>query len=345
MKLQKLVAAMAISGALGSGLVHALGLGEVRLNSALNQPLDAEIELLQVRELTRNEILPNLASRSDFQRAGLDRPFSLTGMKFKTVLREDGTGFIHVTSHQPVREPFLNFLLEVHWPSGRLLREYTMLLDPPAFSEEPAAPVMPASTLTYNGGLPTPSRSQNVNPFDQGASEEITSEGIASKEIVRPIQATPVREEPVRGVGSYSGQSRPDTYDVQPNDYLWDIAKRVRPGSELSIQQTMLALQKKNPQAFMQNNINRLKKGQVLRVPVREEIEAMSFQDAVGEVARQNRDWQARLEQLDATRRSSSDSDGDNAENNGRLSIVATDNSSGTGSDLGAIQPMRQPRL
>ncbi|KEQ13103.1 hypothetical protein GZ78_26480 [Endozoicomonas numazuensis] len=336
MRLQKLVAAMAISGALGSGLANALGLGEVRLNSALNQPLDAEIELLQVRELTRNEILPNLASRSDFQRAGLDRPFSLTGLKFKTILREDGTGYIHVSSDQVVREPFLNFLLEVHWPSGRLLREYTMLLDPPAFSQQPAAPVRPASTQNYNGGVPTPSRGQNVNPFDQGGSFERSPSSYRPEETAWPIQATPVRDEPIRtGAGSYSEQGQSDNYQVQPNDNLWNIARSVRPSSDLSVQQTMLALQKKNPKAFIQNNINRLKKGQVLRVPAREEIEEVSFQDAVGEVARQNRDWQARLEQLDATRRSSADAGGEGAGNDGRLSIVATDDTSGTGSDLG----------
>ena len=82
MRLQKLVVAMAITGALGPGLANALGLGEVTMNSSLNQPLDAEIELLQLRDLTRNEILPNLASRTDFQRAGIDRPFSLVQSRF-----------------------------------------------------------------------------------------------------------------------------------------------------------------------------------------------------------------------------------------------------------------------
>ncbi|WP_257281501.1 FimV/HubP family polar landmark protein [Endozoicomonas sp. ISHI1] len=336
MKLQKLVAAMVISGAMGSGLANALGLGEVRLNSALNQPLDAEIELLQVRELTRNEILPNLATREDFQRAGLDRPFSLSGLKFKTILREDGTGFIHVTSNQVIREPFLNFLLEVHWPSGRLLREYTMLLDPPAFSQEPAAPVTPAFTQTYNSGYPSPSRGQNVNPFDQRGFSESQPSSYQPEETTRPIRGTPVREQPIRtGIGNYSGQSQSDTYKVQPNDNLWNIAKSVRPASDLSVQQTMLAVQKKNPKAFIENNINRLKKGQVLRLPDRVEIEEVSFQDAVGEVARQNREWQARLEQLDATRRSSAVTSDDDAGNNGRLSIVATNDSTGAGSDLG----------
>ena len=101
----------------------------------------AEIELLQVQDLNRTEILPNLASRSDFERAGVDRPYALTGLTFKTEIDASGRAVIKITSTRPIQEPYLNFLLEVHWPSGRLLREYTLLLDPPAFSEQPPAPV------------------------------------------------------------------------------------------------------------------------------------------------------------------------------------------------------------
>ena len=327
MRLQKLVAAMAVAGALGSGYVSALGLGEVRLNSALNQPLDAEIELLQVRELTRNEILPNLAAPADFKRAGLDRPFALSGMKFKTILRPDGTGYIQITSSQVIREPFLNFLLEVHWPSGRLLREYTMLLDPPAFSEQPAAPVNPASASNYNGGVP--SQQRNPNPFDQRSGNQ-APEPQSYQQAPAPQQAI---NQPAGSNAVQSGQ--PDSYQVKSNDNLWNIARSVRPGSDLSVQQTMVALQRKNPEAFIQGNINRLKKGQVLRTPNRQEVSQISFQEAVGEVARQQREWQARLEQLDATRRSSGDTSAAGSKADGKLSIVATENSSGSGRDLG----------
>ncbi|MRI35013.1 hypothetical protein EOPP23_18720 [Endozoicomonas sp. OPT23] len=326
MRLQKLVAAMAMAGALGSGYVNALGLGEVRLNSALNQPLDAEIELLQVRELTRNEILPNMAAPTDFKRAGLDRPFILSGMKFKTVLRTDGTGFIHVTSSQVIREPFLNFLLEVHWPSGRLLREYTMLLDPPAFSEQPAAPVKPASASNYNGGLPSQQRS--TNPFDQRSGNQPP----------QPQSYQPVQSQAAQPVSSPSGAvqaGQPENYQVKANDNLWNIARSVRPSSDLSVQQTMVALQRKNPDAFIKGNINRLKKGQVLRTPTRDEINQISFQEAVGEVARQQREWQTRLEQLDATRRTSADTGASGGKSDGKLSIVSSEQSSGSGRDLG----------
>ncbi len=328
MRLQKLVAAVAMAGALGSGYVSALGLGEVRLNSALNQPLDAEIELLQVRELTRNEILPNMAAPADFKRAGLDRPFMLAGMKFKTTLRPDGTGFIHVTSSQVIREPFLNFLLEVHWPSGRLLREYTMLLDPPAFSEQPAPPVTPASAASYNGGLPSQQRS--ANPFDQRSGNQSPE-----PQTYQPVQPQSQLRQPLNSTSGAVQSGQPDNYQVKSNDNLWNIARSVRPASDLSIQQTMVALQRKNPEAFIQGNINRLKKGQVLRTPDREEVSQVSFQDAVSEVARQQREWQTRLEQLDATRRSSTGSGASGGKSDGKLSIVATEQSSGSGRDLG----------
>lgn len=340
MRLQKLVVAMAMTGALGSGLANALGLGEVTMHSSLNQPLDAQIELLQLRDLTRNEILPNLASRSDFQRAGIDRPFSLSSLDFKTRIREDGTGYIHVTSADAVREPFLNFLMEVHWPSGRLLREYTLLLDPPTFSEQPAQPVRPATTFSttsqpYAARPPIQQPEPYVEPHNRRTDDYLPAPEMALQPEIRPVTE--------RSSGSTWQTTQDDTttgstirsYEVQPNDNLWSIARAVRPSGELSVQQTMMAIQRNNPNAFMRKNINELKKGQVLRIPTQDDILSMSYQDSVAEVAKQNREWQARLEQLDASRRSKADSTGDGKAVDGRLTIVGSDNAAVMGKDLG----------
>ena len=159
MKLQKLVVVMsALAGGIAAMNSHALGLGEVKLYSALNQPLVAEIELMQLNDLTRNEILSNLASKTDFERAGVERPFILNNLRFTTKVGPDGKGLIKVTSDSPVHEPYLNFLVEVHWPSGRLLKEYTLLLDPPAFNGQTSAhmlssphPFRPIMELTLCG--------------------------------------------------------------------------------------------------------------------------------------------------------------------------------------------------
>ena len=131
-RVRNLVLAIAAATALTTEVAHALGLGEVRLQSSLNQPLVAEIELLDAKMLAPGEVVPSLASVEEFNRAGIDRQYFLTDLKFTPVLRPDGKSVIRVSSTKPVREPYLNFLVEVLWPSGRLLREYTLLLDPPA---------------------------------------------------------------------------------------------------------------------------------------------------------------------------------------------------------------------
>ena len=121
--LRKLVAAIIGVSALVPGAVFGLGMGEVELDSFLNQPLDAQIELLQTRGLASSEIIASLASAREFSAAGVDRSFFLSQLKFEIDTREDGTTYLKVTSNRPVTEPFLNFLVEVQWPAGRLLRE------------------------------------------------------------------------------------------------------------------------------------------------------------------------------------------------------------------------------
>lgn len=133
-RLRTLVRAIAAASVLTSGMAHGLGLGEITLKSALNQPLDAEIELLEVRDLGSGEVIPSLASPEEFSKAGVDRLYYLTDLKFTPVVKPNGKSVIRVTSSKPVQEPYLNFLVQVLWPNGRLLREYTVLLDPPLYS-------------------------------------------------------------------------------------------------------------------------------------------------------------------------------------------------------------------
>jgi pilus assembly protein FimV len=128
-----------VAGALflpGSG--YTLGLGEIEVNSALNQKFNADIELLSATPEDTESIIIKLASRKEFARAGLDRPYLLNDLRFKAETI-NGSPHIKVTSGSPVREPFLNFLVEIDWPNGHLLREYTVLLDPPVFMTQSAA--------------------------------------------------------------------------------------------------------------------------------------------------------------------------------------------------------------
>ncbi len=269
MRVRKLALAVGLVGALGTEFTSALGLGEIKLKSTLNQPLNAEIKLLQVRDLSEEEILIRLASQEDFQRASVEREFFLSDINFKVVLNDPSGPYVVLTSTKPVREPFLNFLLETQWPSGRLLREYTLLMDLPVFSDEAVRPIQGAQTQ------PTPAAP------------------VQAPQQVRPVPREPVptqtaqpqrRSTPTRGNAEVYGP-------VTANDTLWEIAVKVRPDRSASVQQTMLALQRSNPEAFIDSNINLLRKGQVLRVPDIDEIYAMSAQQAVNEVALQNSEW------------------------------------------------------
>ncbi len=136
---------------LPAGFVHALGLGEIQLRSGLNQPLDAEIELLSVRPGETEGMIVSLAPQEAFLRAGVERPFMLRQLRFEVVQTPDGQPIIQVTTRRPIVEPFLNFLVEVDWPRGRLLKEYTVLLDPPVFMTDMASAGTPEAPVAGGG--------------------------------------------------------------------------------------------------------------------------------------------------------------------------------------------------
>jgi len=164
-----------------SSVASALGLGEIEMQSALNQRLDAEIPLRGVPEDDRSLIIVSLASEEAFRQVGLRRPFSLTRLSFEVKQRDSGEYYIHVTSREPVVEPFLSFLIEVDWPDGNLLREYTVLLDPPVFvsdtrGTEPAA------------AEPEPSPVVDEQPEDTMAGAD------APAEIERDVDSEPAPE-------------------------------------------------------------------------------------------------------------------------------------------------------
>ena len=133
-RVRHLLIGLASSSAFYSGLAPALGLGEITLHSALNQPLNAEIELLAVGDdMTASDIKVALAPADAFNQAGVDRVYFLNDLRFSPLLR-GGKSVVRVVSNQPVREPYLNFIVELKRPGGQLLREYTVLLDPPPSS-------------------------------------------------------------------------------------------------------------------------------------------------------------------------------------------------------------------
>lgn len=256
--IRKLAIALSLLGACFTGFVHALGLGEVTVKSALNQPLNAQIELVNTAGLTIDEILPGLATREEFQKANVDRVYFLSDLRFEVITGSNGKAIIVLTSKKPVREPFLNFIVELIWPSGRLLREYALLIDPPLFSEQPATQISAPSVSSKSSG--------DVLNISSSAPDS------SARPLLAPVQKV--------ATGTYGATNSKDT--------LWDIAIKARPNRSVSPQQVMLAIQDLNPNAFIDNNINKLKAGQVLKLPSVEQIKQRSQHQAIQSVIAQN---------------------------------------------------------
>ncbi|WP_339471288.1 FimV/HubP family polar landmark protein [Pseudomonas sp. EL_65y_Pfl1_R83] len=143
-QVRKLVLAIAAASALSSGMAQALQLGEMTLKSKLNQPLAVEIELLDVGGLTASEITPSLASSQAFVDAGVDRQAFLNDLTFTPVVNPNGRSVVRVTSSKPLPESYVRFLLQVQWPNGRLMRDYSVLLDPAKFDQRAPTAAAPA---------------------------------------------------------------------------------------------------------------------------------------------------------------------------------------------------------
>lgn len=299
-RLHRLWLATAVAAAFMPGVAGALELGDISSRAALGQTLSANIDLRGAADLSSEEVVVSLASAEDFERLGVDRNVVTSGLKFTPDLGRNGRGVIHVSSSRPIREPYVNFVLQVVWPQGRLVREFTLLLDPPTYVASPVTP--PA---------------------------------------IAPMAAT--RAPQVQSlVPSVAGAPAADSYRIQRNDALWDIASRNRPSSSVSVMQTMAAMQRMNPDAFVDGNINRLKVGQVLRLPSEQQVREQSHAQAVAHVETQNSQWKAKRNpqvaqqgrQLDATRKVEAGSAPAKAEERDSLRLV----SGQPGKDKGKVE-------
>ena len=236
--------------------VWAVGFGELELDSFLNEPLDARIALLDVDDLLPTQVLVKLASEEEFERVGAERTFLLMGLSFQVVIDSEGESYVALSSKELIREPILDFILEVKWPDGRLLRDYTVLLDPPRFDDGVLVPTEGANEALLSNDAP--------------------GTGVPSLASV--------------GVDDGKPNTAGSNYRVQPNDTLWKIAQRAQlPGA--SVQATMLEIQRQNPDAFINNNINLLKAGQVLYLPTEIDASLSDREVVTATIRRQNEDW------------------------------------------------------
>ncbi|HET6546476.1 MAG TPA: FimV/HubP family polar landmark protein [Rhodanobacteraceae bacterium] len=252
----------------------ALGLGPVHVESGLNQPLTAEIPIIEGSPGEADGLVVQLATADDFDRVGLDRARISIPLEFAVAKNARGQPVVKVTSDQAIHEPFLDFLIEANWPKGRLLREYTVLLDPPV-----TAPATQRGTaVTAAARAPAQTTRRPLTPAKPAASATATP-------------ATSARE----GSRAATRASSAGTYGpVAAGETLSSIVRNTRADPTVDINRMMLAMLEANPDAFFKDNINNLKRGAILRIPSAEEIAAVgSAAAAAAKVRSQVEQWRA----------------------------------------------------
>jgi pilus assembly protein FimV len=298
----------------------ALGLGEIHLNSGLNEPLNADIDIIAATPEELSALRASLAPREAFTRYGIDRPPFLSSFTFKVGKSKDGHDVLIVHSTDSVPEPFVTFLVDVNWARGHLMREYTVLLDPPVYTPgENAGSSAPVTAPSTASAAPPPQTA--ANPAASGESATAPSPSTAATSEPTPLPKSTRRSRSHRSsAGSAPAASSesapaaaapsppaesaapaeapseaggmPSTVTVAKGDTLSKIAHSLHAESRADVDQTMIALYRANPSAFG-GNINVLRQGSVLRVPGADDIAALNQKEAIGEVHRQMDAWRA----------------------------------------------------
>ncbi len=268
----------ALAGAVASAVLlstsaYAAGLGKLTVMSSLGQPLRAEIELTSVSAEEANGLVAKLASPDAFRLANIEFNPALLSLRF-AIEQRGGRQIVKITSSQPLNEPFVDMLLELSWQSGRLVREYTFLLDPAELrTTQPAQVAAPSNTAARPAPAPAATAAApapDYRPAPRAAAPV-------------PQPAAPRAERPA---------STASEYRVKPGDTLGEIASQVKP-VDVSLDMMLVALYRANPDAFIGKNMNRLKSGRILSVPDSSAIRGTGEGEARGVVVAHAADFNA----------------------------------------------------
>lgn len=296
--LKSLIKALGIVAGLAlSGFACAVSLGGINVTTALGEPLKAGIVLETSSIAEANSLTARMATPDAFKNAGVDYPYSLPVLTFLIEVNPaNGEASLKITSVQPVNEPFVNLLVELGWPSGKLLREYTFLLDPPGYVvEQPKAAEVQLVEPSVEVPPPIQAQGEEVEKTPEPVSQS-ESAGIPSAvEEKEPAEPEPVAaSEPAK-----SSDAIPDTIKVRRGDTLSKLAAQVK-SSDISLERMLIALYRANADAFDGKNMNRLKAGKILKVPDQADLENLEQAEAVQEIRVQAADWNAYRQKLAA---------------------------------------------
>ena len=270
---------------------HAAGLGKLSVKSALGQPLNAEIELLAENKDELAALSARLASNDAFREAKIDPAAVLYNLKFVVAKNPDGRAVLKVTSSKPINDPFLDMLIELDWATGRMVREYTVLLDPPgSATRQTAVAPLEVTPATTNDNAAAQSEESAAQSKPSSAAQPKTSSRAAAAR-----KSTRTAETPTTGNAE---QSTAQTYGpVKRGDTLAAIASQTKPDG-VNLEQMLVGLFRENRKAFDGNNMNRLKTGKILKLPSKEQAAAISTAEAVRDIKLQSADWQSYRQKL-----------------------------------------------
>ena len=269
-------AASALFGLVGSN-ASALSLGRITVQSALGEPLRAEVDIPEINAEEAASLKMAVAQPSAFQAAGLEYNPAMGTLKTSLQTRANGRAFIRLSSDRAINEPFVDMILEATWASGRIVRDYTMLFDP-----APLRKVAPTALPPVQ----VPSQSQAPTTAPSATRPTVTAATTATKTESRPaVRPTPVKETPPPKSAEHSQKIK-----VKTGDTASGIAATVMPAN-VSLDQMLVAMLRANPDAFIRDNVNRMKAGAVLEVPTEAQAQATSESEANQIIVAQSRDF------------------------------------------------------
>ena len=333
-KIKACVLACALLGT--PAVVMGAGMGKMNVLSGLGQPLLAEIDLVSVQEDELSGMVARLASPEMFREAQLQYPSHLSGLKFSIEKRPNGTRYVKVVSNAPVSEPFIDVLIELNWQTGRLVREFTALLDPlgdqsPKIDQSrvPQTQVVTSDSLSKSqagaaaSGKPGRSFARKGPRVDEPGMPEAFKAAKAaeaakpaaveedkpapSKAAPAPVAPTPkakpvkeVKEPPKEVAKEAKPAEDADGYKVKAGETLAQIAQKTR-HEGVSLEQMLVGLYQNNQDAFLNGNMNRLRAGKILNVPAKDKVESLTQAEAVKEIKTHSTDWNSYRQKLAET--------------------------------------------
>jgi len=272
------IAATALFSLWGSNAT-ALSLGRISVQSALGEPLRAEIEVPEINAEEAASLKPSIALPEAFRAAGLEYNPAMAAMQVTLQRRADGRAYLRLSSDRAINDPFVDMILVANWATGRIVRDYTLLFDPPSLRKAPATAPTPAQVPAQ---IPAPSSASRTTSAAPASSRPIAGPAVEpGQSPVKPIARPAV-------VKTQDTEARSVT--VNPGDTAGKIATATKPAN-VSLDQMLVALLRANPAAFIGDNVNRVKAGSVVNIPTAAQAEATPAAEARQIIIAQSKDF------------------------------------------------------